>query len=188
MVSLATIEDIPTIENCKMKLRKMHEQDACAVFQYYNNENVYRYLDWNGPTSVGDARRVIEIWNKGFEEGWILRFGIADKVTNQIIGTIFLNNFEGRRAEIGYEMSEDYWNKGIMSEAIKEVIQLGFNQLGLARVQAFVCEENTASRHLLRKFGFQEEGLLRQYECHSVSGKCKDMFIYSLLNGECSVM
>lgn len=52
-----------------------------------------------------------------------------------------MNNFEGRRAEIGYELSEDHWKKGIMSEAMKEIINLGFNQLGLTRIQAFFVKK-----------------------------------------------
>lgn len=124
------------------------------------------------------------MWNQGYIDGWILHFAIADKVTDKIIGTIFLSEFQGKRAEIGYELSESYWRKGIMSEAIKEVLSLGFNKLGLVRVQAFVCEENIASKEILKKFNFKEEGYLRQFECHSVTGKCKDMYVYGLLNTE----
>lgn len=180
------LQDIPTIETTKVTLRKIKNEDAYDLFQYYNNENVYQYLDWNGPESTEDADRIIRIWNKGFEEGWIIRFAITEKITNKIIGTIFLNNFEGRRAEIGYELSEDYWQKGIMSEAMKEVLKLGFKQLNLTRIQAFVCEENIASKHLLKKFNFQEEGYLRLYECHEVSRECKDMYIYAVLKNEFS--
>lgn len=180
------LQDIPTIETTKVTLRKIKNEDAYDLFQYYNNENVYQHLDWNGPESTEDADRIIRIWNKGFEEGWIIRFAITEKITNKIIGTIFLNNFEGRRAEIGYELSEDYWQKGIMSEAMKEVLKLGFKQLNLTRIQAFVCEENIASKHLLKKFNFQEEGYLRLYECHEVSRECKDMYIYAVLKNEFS--
>ena len=115
-----------------------------------------------------------------------MRFAIAEKESNRIIGTIFLGSFEGKRAEIGYELSEDYWKKGIMSEAMKEVINIGFNQLALTRIQAFFCEENIASKNILEKFGFNEEGFLRQYEYHEVNRECKDMYIYSLLKGEFS--
>lgn len=175
------LKDIPTITNRKITLRKIQEKDAYDLFQYYHNENVYRYLDWNGPESVEDAKRIINIWNNGFLDGWILRFAIVDNVTSTIIGTIFLNNFEGKRAEVGYELSEDYWKRGIMSEALKEILKLGFTQLGLNRIQAFVSEQNTASKQLLKKFGFQKEGYLRQYECHSITGECKDMCLYALI-------
>ncbi|MFJ3390385.1 MULTISPECIES: GNAT family N-acetyltransferase [unclassified Lysinibacillus] len=98
--------------------------------------------------------------------------------------TRFLSEFEGKRAEIGYELSEDYWHRGIMSEAVKAVLSIGFDQLGLVRIQAIVTEENIASKKLLSKFNFKEEGCLRQFECHSVTGECKDMLIYSLLHTE----
>jgi ribosomal-protein-alanine N-acetyltransferase len=178
------LQEIPTIESEAIALRKMRSNDATELYRYYNNKNLYQYLDWNGPNSVEHAIEIIERWNKGFEAGWIIRFAITEKGTDKIIGTIFLNNFEEKRAEVGYELAEAYWNKGIMSEAMKLVLGLGFYKLGLVRIQALVCEENIASKQLLKKFKFKEEGYLRQYECHYVTGECKDMYIYSLLKNE----
>ena len=178
------LKEFPVIETEKIRLRKLREEDAPELLKYYSNEQVFRYLDWNGPETLERSYKVIEIWNQGYIDGWIIRFAIADKVTDKIIGTIFLSEFQGKRAEIGYELSESYWRRGIMSEAIKEVLSLGFNKLGLVRVQAFVCEENIASKDLLKKFNFKEEGYLRKFECHSVTGKCKDMYVYGLLNTE----
>ena len=178
------LKEFPVIESEKIRLRKLKLEDANELLKYYSNENVYRYLDWNGPETLEKSYDIIKIWNKGYIDGWIIRFAIADKVTDKIIGTIFLNEFEGKRAEIGYELSESYWSKGIMSEAIYEILSFGFNQLGLVRIQAFVCEENIASRNLLKKFNFKEEGYLRKFECHAVTRECKDMYIYGLLNTE----
>lgn len=178
------LKEFPVIETEKIRLRKLKGEDAPELLKYYSNEQVFRYLDWNGPETLERSYEVIRIWNQGYIDGWIIRFAIADKVTDKIIGTIFLNEFQGKRAEIGYELSESYWRRGIMSEAIKEVLSLGFNKLDLVRVQAFVCEENIASKDILKKFNFREEGHLRQFECHSVTGKCKDMYVYGLLNTE----
>ncbi|WGT41733.1 GNAT family protein [Lysinibacillus sp. 1 U-2021] len=72
---------------------------------------------------------------------------------------------------MGYELSKNYWHLGIMSETMKEVLSIGFNQLGLVRIQAIVAVENIASKKLLTKFTFKEEGYLRQYEYHSVTGQ-----------------
>ncbi|MEG1256549.1 GNAT family protein [Clostridium sp.] len=184
MILSEMIREIPTIELEKINLRRMRNSDATDLFQYYNNKNVYQYLDWNGPNSIKHAEEIIDIWNKGFEENWIMRFAIADKNTDKIIGTIFLNSFDGKRAEIGYELSEEFWRKGIMSEAMKAVLTLGFDKLQLKRIQAFVCAENIGSKEILMKFGFEEEGYLRQYETHSVTGQCNDMYIYGLLKEE----
>jgi len=177
-------KEFPVIEAQKIRLRKLVMEDASELLKYYSDENVYQYLDWNGPETLEKSYEVIKIWNQGYVNGWIIRFAIAEKVTNKIIGTIFLSEFEGKRAEIGYELSENYWRKGIMSEAVHEVLAFGFNQLDLVRIQAFVCEENIASKELLKKHNFKEEGCLRQFECHNVTGECKDMYIYSVLSTE----
>jgi ribosomal-protein-alanine N-acetyltransferase len=178
------LKEIPVIETEKIIIRKLKLEDAPELVKYYSNENVCRYLDWNGPETLERGYEIIKIWNQGYIDGWIIRFAIADKVTDEIIGTIFLNEFEGKRAEIGYELSECYWRHGIMSEAIHKVLSLGFEQLDLVRIQAFVCDENMASKEILKKFNFKEEGYLRQFECHNVTEECKDMFVYGLLNTE----
>jgi ribosomal-protein-alanine N-acetyltransferase len=174
--------EFPTIETKKVRLRQLRPEDAGDVFNYYSNEKVFRYLDWYGPETLEKCIKLINLWNKGYIDGWIIRFAIADKATDQVIGTIFLNSFEGKRCEVGYELSESHWHQGIMSEAIEAVLSLGFNQLEMVRIQAFVNSDNVPSKGLLKKFNFKEEGLLRQYECHCVTGKCTDMFIYGLIN------
>ncbi|UHA72713.1 GNAT family N-acetyltransferase [Paenibacillus sp. 481] len=174
----------PVIEGQKIRLRPLRLEDAPELLAYYSNENVYRYLDWNGPETLEKSYEIIKDWNKGYMDGWIIRFAIADKATDELIGTIFLSEFEGARAEIGYELSEAYWRRGMMSEAIREVLGLGFNQLGLVRIQALVSDENTASAEMLKRFNFKAEGCLRKYECHGVTGECRDMWVYSLLNTE----
>jgi len=174
-------EEFPNIETNKIRLRKLCDEDATDLYHYYSNKNVHQFLDWYGPDSIESSQRIIQIWNKGYTDGWIIRFGITERKTDRIIGTIFLNGFEGKRAEIGYELSEDHWKKGIMTDAIKSVLSLGFNRLGLERIQAFVCEENQASKNILTKYNFKEEGYLRQYECHNVTSECRGMYIYGLL-------
>ncbi|MCR8842062.1 GNAT family N-acetyltransferase [Paenibacillus sp. SC116] len=180
----AIFHSFPEIETKRIRLRKLRSEDAPELLNYYSNENVYRYLDWNGPETLEDSYKVIEFWNKGYHDGWLIRFAIADKETDTIIGTIFLTEIEDVRAEVGYELSETYWRRGIMSEALQEVLALGFNQLGLVRIQAFVSDENMGSKEMLNKFNFKEEGYLRQYECHSVTNECRDMWVYSLLRSE----
>jgi Acetyltransferases, including N-acetylases of ribosomal proteins len=177
-------KEFPEIETDKIRLRKLRLEDAEELLKYYSNENVYQYLDWNGPESLERSNEIIKVWNQGYNQGRIIRFAVADKKTDKIIGTIFLSEFQGKRAEIGYELSESYWHQGIMSEAIHEVLLLGFKRIGLVRIQAFVCSENIASKEILKKFNFKEEGYLRQYECHNVTGKCKDMYVYGLLKTE----
>ncbi|EAZ83307.1 acetyltransferase, GNAT family protein, partial [Bacillus sp. B14905] len=71
----------PTIQTEQIRLRKLKRDDAPSLYNYYSNENIYRYLDWNGPESIERSIEVIHIWNEGFEKGWIIRFAIADKMS-----------------------------------------------------------------------------------------------------------
>lgn len=173
--------DIPTFDLARCRLRKLREGDAAALHRYYSDPRVYRHLDWQGPGSEEDARSAIARWNQGFAEGWIVRFGIADRATDELVGTVFLNGFEGRRAEVGYELAADRWRRGIMSEALRAVLDFGFGPLGRTRIQATVAPGNAASAALLEKHGFVCEGLLRQYEEHFVTKEIKDMRLFALV-------
>ncbi len=173
--------EFPSFSLKTCNLRRVDVRDASALYHYYSNINVYRYLDWYGPSSSENAVEIIRHWNNGYRDGWIIRFGIATKETNELIGTIFLNGFEGKRAQIGYELSQDHWRKGIMAEAVNAIIDFGFTALNRTRIQATVCHGNTASEQLLIKTGFQYEGILRQYEEHSVTKEVKDMKLYSTI-------
>ena len=59
-------------------------------------------------------------------------------------------------------LAKPYWNKGIMSEALAAILQFGFDSCRLHRFEAHVALPNHASAQVLRKLGFQEEGLLRE--------------------------
>jgi RimJ/RimL family protein N-acetyltransferase len=65
-------------------------------------------------------------------------------------------------AEIGYWLGEEYWNRGIVTEAVLAVTNYAFATLGLVRLYADVFEWNAASMRVLEKAGFQKEGVLRK--------------------------
>ena len=81
---------------------------------------------------------------------------------------------------IGYAMSEKYWNKGIMTEAVKEIIKYGFNDLKLELISAYCYPYNKSSKRVLQKNGFQYEGTLKQAE-KTYDGRILDNECYSLL-------
>jgi ribosomal-protein-alanine N-acetyltransferase len=69
-----------------------------------------------------------------------------------------------------------------MSEALQAILDFGFDTMQLNRVEALSFPQNTASRQLLAKLGFAEEGVLREYEF--LKDRAQDMAIYSLLSRE----
>lgn len=155
----------------RLILREITRQDAHDLYEYYHDREVTKYLDWFGPHSATHAEEIINRWADGFHEDVFMRWGIALKGENKIIGTILLHPvrgpFEWKLPLVtGYELSRHYWNRGIMTEALEAILGYAFGSLGNHRVTAEVFLENKTSLRLLEKLGFQQEGLLRQHIWH----------------------
>ena len=88
----------------------------------------------------------------------------------------------GFKAEIGDDLGRDYWHQGYMSEALRAMLAYGFETLKLNRIEALVMPENEASATLLRRLGFSEEGVLREYAYFK--GEYHDLRFFSLLRRE----
>ena len=93
-----------------------------------------------------------------------------------------------RNASIGYDLKPKFWNRGISTEAISEIIHAAFSGLlpcgPLHRIQADTIPGNVASEKVLLKVGFKEEGTRR--ECAYLKGGFRDMKCYGLLRHEFS--
>ena len=112
---------------------------------------------------------------KQYKQNEPANWGIVFKENNKLIGTAgYLNWFKNwRRGEMGYVLSPQYWNKGIMTEAVKEVIKFGFETMGLQRIEAKCYNTNTASEKVMVKNGMTYEGTLRNYVIKN--GESKDL-------------
>ncbi|MZF04828.1 GNAT family N-acetyltransferase, partial [Bacillus anthracis] len=90
---------------------------------------------------------------KNYFEKKAIRWGIVLKETNTLIGTIGLNNLQlwSKRSEIGYDLHPRYWGNGYASEAAREIIHYGFQDLGLFRIGAITYPENVTSCKMLCK-------------------------------------
>jgi len=84
------------------------------------------------------------------------------------------------RAEIGYMLLPEYQGKGIISEAINEVVNYGFEVMKLHSIEAIIDPENFASEKVLQKNGFVKEAHLKENEFYD--GRFLDTVIYSILN------
>ena len=85
-------------------------------------------------------------------------------------------------AEVGYSLSRDYWDRGIMTEALKAVIGHGFGSMNLNRIEAQHETTNPASGAVMRKCGMQREGTLRQRLYNK--GRYVDVELYAILRKE----
>ena len=110
-----------------------------------------------------------------------MRLGMETVADGRLIGQCSLFNFNAQcqRCDIGYGMAFDAWGHGYMLEALTAVLDYGFAELGLNRVEADIDPRNAASAKTLERLGFQNEGFLR--ERWVVDGEVSDSGIYGLL-------
>ena len=154
----------PDLETERLWLRQATQKDAEAVFAVFSDPKVTQFHDLNTFTQIDEAIGVIERRAKGFESGRGIRWGIARKLDNTLIGSCgFIWDREATAAEVGYELASQFWGKGIMSEALRAILQYGFEHRGVEFVMAQIMLENVASRRLLEKLGFQSQGVLKKH-------------------------
>jgi RimJ/RimL family protein N-acetyltransferase len=175
---------LPTIESKRISLRWISEEDVDALFTIFSNPEVMRY--WS-TTPLGDrdaAVKLLEGIHDGFRRRTLLKWGIARRSDNALIGTVTLFNldFTHRRAEVGYCLGRDHWGNGYMREALNAVLRYAFEELDLHRIEADVDPRNKNSIRSLERLGFQREGYLR--ERWHVGGEIQDAFFYGLLRPE----
>lgn len=109
-------------------------------------------------------------------------FAFAITVDGKAVGSIGVfrqANIHRRTAELGYYLAEEYWGKGIMTEAVKQICKYVFRESDMIRIYAEPFAYNTASCKVLEKAGFQYEGTLRNNAVKN--GKIIDMKMYSII-------
>ena len=178
----------PVLRTDRLTLRKMDRSDAGALYDYYSDADVTRYMDWDGPASALHAEEMIVSWNGLYENRQLLPWGVTLNNQSKLIGTVMYmpirGSFEHKPlypVTVAYDLSKTHWNKGIMSEALQAVIDFGSETVGAHRVQAEVAPRNKASLKMLEKLGFQQEGILHQYLMHEATKMFFDVVMLALI-------
>jgi ribosomal-protein-alanine N-acetyltransferase len=107
--------------------------------------------------NIKDIRAFISKINDGIHNNEWIYWAISLKDDPTLIGTICLWNFseDTTAAEIGYELDPAFHGKGIMSEALKKIIEFGFNEIELNSIEAYTHSKNEVSKKLLQKYNFK---------------------------------
>jgi ribosomal-protein-alanine N-acetyltransferase len=175
-------QQFPFLETQNLLLRAIRAEDAEDLYTIFADKEVMRHYDLYPFETPEEADDLIEFFAESFELEKGIRWGITRKGEQKILGTCGYVVLRRYRGEIGYELAQAYWRQGIMSEALPAIINFGFQQLDLNRIEALVMQENAASAGLLTKLGFTEEGILREYDYFKES--FHDLRCFSLLRRE----
>lgn len=161
---MITHKGTQTLHTERLILRKFTVDDAQAMFENWaSDERVTRYLTWRPHTSPESTKKLLELWCAAYEKpntyNWVLEYEGAP------IGNIsvVLINEKSEWAELGYCMGYAYWNKGLMPEAAKAVINFLFTEVGVNRIGISHAVKNPASGRVAQKCGLTLEGTKREY-------------------------
>ena len=184
MPYLEPLANLPALESDRLLLRRLCMRDAQDLYEYCRDPEVARHVLWSAQQSVSEARSYIRYMSRRYRLGEPSSWGIVWKPTGRVIGTIGFMWIqpENASAEVGYSLSRQYWNRGIMTEALTMVLAFGFQKLRLNRIEAQHELTNPASGSVMRKAGMRAERTLRERLCNK--GQFVDVALYALLCSE----
>ena len=178
------LEKLPKLETEHLILRKINKGDIQEIFYYGSNPTVSQKVSWETHNTEADTDKFIEYVLEGYSQNNKALWGMELKSTGAIVGTIdFVTiNSKHKSAEVGYVLSEDFWGDGFTTEATRRIIEYGFTELGLVRIQARCFVENIGSQRVMEKAGMTFEGIIRKGMF--AKGKYQDLKLYSILAEE----
>jgi RimJ/RimL family protein N-acetyltransferase len=174
----------PTLHTERLVLRPFEAIDAGEVHAIVSDREIaYNTAHIPHPYPDGMAVEWIERTNARWETGESAVFAAALRSDGRIVAAVGLEiEPHHRRAELGYWVARPFWNAGYATEGARAVVEFGFRDLGLNRVQAHHYSRNPASGKVMQKIGMTFEGRLRKHVLKW--GVFEDIEIYGILCDE----
>lgn len=179
----AIFEEFPVIKTERLTLREITMTDAAAIFKMRTSGRINQFIARENMHSLDDSIEVIHNSMQLFTQKSGIAWAGVLRDNKEIIGTCGFNSidFQNRRAEIGGELSVDYWGKNIALEAVLAIIDYGLNTLKLHTIEAKLSPSNRGAIFLLEKIGFVKEAHYKDRVYFN--GLYLDMAVYTLING-----
>lgn len=170
-----------SIETPRLLLRSLTPEVYKKVFTTLSDAALREFFGCRNDAELEEERKKYEQGLSMYRKSLLL-FQLIEKSLGQIIGWCGYHTWylPHHRAEIGYVISdESKKGKGFMKEALPYVLDFGFNEMKLQRVEALIGPDNLPSLKLVHSMGFVQEGVLREH--YFVNGRFEDSVIFSLL-------
>lgn len=128
-------------------------------------------------------RQRVRRYNRDMRDDYAYAFFTFDHATADLVGGLTLSNVRrgvAQTASVGYWTGMPFSRRGYMTEALTAAVSFAFDSLRLHRIEAACLPDNEASRRLLLRTGFSEEGYARQYL--KINGRWQDHLLFALLD------
>lgn len=176
--------DKPILETDRLIIRTLNANDVADLKEWLGKDEIYTY--WGRKASKNEKNPELMFIDP---RPWVKRkpspdfdWGIVLKESNKVVGMIAVFDIQNARmGDIGYRVNPEYWNMGITTEALKEVVRFIFQNTEIERLNGRADVRNIASNKVMEKCGFIKEGTVRQGKMVSVY--C-DYHIYGMLRDD----
>lgn len=149
---------LPILETKRLRMRPPTWDDLDSIYRLGSNPNVMRFLNKGEAQTIGQARKDLERrirQTNQYTGYWITE----QKTDHAFVGWIALKRLEQTKdTEIGYRFLEEFWGKGLATEAGTAVLSYAFKALDLPKVVAITVEANLASVRVMEKLGLSQTG------------------------------
>ena len=150
-------------------------------YNYANDARVTEFLTWKPHPNVDVTRAYLNSFLDNYSCDTFYRWAIELKETNEVIGVIDVVDTKADKFKVtlGYVLGYNFWGKGYMPEAGKQVIDYLFNE-GFYRIEAWHHVKNPKSGRVMQKIGMTHEGTLKNYDVDN-NGVLQDMEMYAIV-------
>ena len=155
--------NMPTLRTKRLTLRKMMPSDTEDMFDYASRSEVTTFLLWSPHPDRSYTRQYLRYIKKRYASGEFFDWAVVENESGRMIGTCGFTRFDpsNNSAEIGYVLNPDFHGRGYGTEAAGRVLEYGFEELSLHRIEARFMKGNEASLHVMEKLGMTFEGYRR---------------------------
>lgn len=171
------------LETQRLILRRFTENDVEDMFHNWaSDREVTKFLSWEPHDNIQVTKDILCPRIRSYEKEDFYYWAIMIKEERKVIGGIGAFNIcnTHHRCEMGFCIGRNYWNKGIMTEALQTTIRYLFIEIGFNRIQATHHINNSASGKVMMKSGLKHEGTLKQHQMDK-KGNYVDSEIYAII-------
>jgi len=165
-------------------LRSLEESDAEELYALVEANRSYlaEWLPWAAGQTLGATVEFIRKTHRQLDDNDGLQGALV--LDGRIVGAggMIGIEWEARKTGIGYWLAEEHQGRGLVTRAVEAMTAYAFDELELNRVEIQVGTDNHRSRAIPERLGFQQEGVLRDYE--RVGDRYLDIVVYALLAEE----
>lgn len=151
------------VGTARLVLRRPVLADAEAIFaRYAADPDVTRFVAWPTHRSIDDTRTFLASSDAEWDRWGVGAYLALSRADGVLLGSTGLSLETKDRAQTGYVLAKDVWGRGLATEALRAMIDLG-RAIRLRRLFAYCHVDHRASAHVLEKCGFEREGLIERF-------------------------